>query len=579
MQKYINLITVQFFLLLLNHSFSQHNPGMDCLTCHPAYKLGGTVFTDTNASAVSAGTPLTLFRSDGSSITIDNTNQHGNFYSTSADDGNYQIKLGNVRSKTWHKLPDQKSCNTCHKLGGNLSSTRKKSMHLYHTSIPSDNACTHCHHFPASMHISQVKTGGVLSIQKEIPSPQQSRVIIGSNQYVFDPAAHSISTIRPDIFAPGYFSMFDVILAVANANSIPIEYYWDDSCKTHWIMKINNVVNEYWYHWSYDIKSGNTTELNYRRANRWDEALWRPGVWIKIVSGENVAEIKKEYKEEITREKQFGHMIPSVRISINPTNYKGNPPGSGRITVSKEFANVQITPHNVRSTGFPSPYSKPFQPEVVTSMDILYSLMDQGKLNVVTGAFFNNFAQNHIDSYYMVEMGFPGIGTAHHSGRQGFVYTTENGAYNRLPNNADAKMHMLSDINVIHAPDFSYWRWIELGNPYYESAEPDVNTSVTDESVIEDYNSIDRGFNLHAPYPNPFNGSLNLSFNIFEPGFVNISIYNLLGQKITTLVDRLFENIGIQKLVWNPQNVSSGIYCVMMKYENSKQERRIIYLK
>jgi len=575
--RFIRVIFIlSFSIVFFQRIFAQHNPGSDCFSCHSNFKLGGTIFVDTLGISIASGIPISLVKSDGNTITLDNSNSNGNIYSLTTQDGLYQIKIGNYLSRTWHKLPELKSCNTCHITGGNGSVTRTKLFPKLHTAIPSDNNCRGCHHFPASMNLTQLRTPSVLISAHSASTVQTSQVRILSNNFSFYPNQYSITTVRPDIFDSSYYSMFDVILAVARKNNIPIEYYFDDSCKTHFITKINNVSGNYWYHFSYDAGSGNSGEIQFKRANRWDEALWRPGVWIQVVQGENLAEIRKEYIEEIQRENSQGHLIPSVRFAINPSNYKGNPPESHRITVSKEFRNVLVTPHNWRTKEFPSPYSKPFKSGVVTSLDIPLSLMDQGLLNAVTGVFYNYFAQNYIDSYYLVELGFPGIGTVHSSGRQGIVYITENGSFNTLPNGADNKLHMTCDINVIHAPDFSYWRWIELGNPYYENQEP---TKIEEELINEDYNSISRGFNLYPPYPNPFNGQVNISFNIFHPGDVNISIYNLLGEKITTLLEKTVENIGIQKLEWIPDNIPSGMYIIAMKYNNNTQERNLVYLK
>ncbi|MFH0991476.1 MAG: T9SS type A sorting domain-containing protein [bacterium] len=209
-------------------------------------------------------------------------------------------------------------------------------------------------------------------------------------------------------------------------------------------------------------------------------------------------------------------------------------------------------------------------------MDILLSLKDHGKLNVVTGVFYSYFAQHYIDSYYIVEVGFPDVGVAHSSGRQGIVYVTENGTPNTLPNGADGKLHMTCDINVIHAPDFSTWRWAELGNPYYETNAP---TGLFERSITEDYEAISRGFNLHEPYPNPFNGSVNLSFALFEPGRVTIEVFNLLGKKVTTLLDSIIEDVGIHRLSWQPSDVPSSSYFIVLSYNQNKQTRRVIYLR
>ena len=159
---------------------------------------------------------------------------------------------------------------------------------------------------------------------------------------------------------------------------------------------------------------------------------------------------------------------------------------------------------------------------------------------------------NYLQSYYVVELGFPTIGSAHASGRQGIVYVTENGNFFNLPNNANRTFHITSDIAVLHAPDFSVWRWIELGNPYYEDELP---TSIQNPTIAEDYDALPLGFNLHAPYPNPFNSNLNLSFNIFEPNNTNIEIIDALGRKIITIYDDYVQNIGVHKLIWEPKNI------------------------
>jgi hypothetical protein len=200
--------------------------------------------------------------------------------------------------------------------------------------------------------------------------------------------------------------------------------------------------------------------------------------------------------------------------------------------------------------------------------------VDQGKLTVTTGVFYSYFNSNHIDSYYIVEMGFPGEGTAHASGRHGFTYSTGNGTNFRLANGADNKFHMTSDIAVLHAPDFSQWRWTELGNPYYE----DELTSLT-RSVIEDHDAMDRGFNLHEPYPNPLtNGPMSISFNIFEPGNVRLEFIGSDGRILEVLYENRADNLGIHTIQWQPAQLSSGSYYLRMIYNGHQQVRRIAIL-
>jgi len=559
-------------------SQAKHYTGENCFRCHSNFKAAGSVYQDSEGQIPFAGAKISFVNVNGGEIVIGDSDTVGNIYTSVLPDGCYLIRLGEISSRTWHSIPLQGGCNACHLPDKGNDTGDTIQLHQYHTAIPSDNNCTNCHHFPASMSYDRLTAPGVLNATAEsIPLPASFVEIMGV-QYPFEPNEYNILTLRPDIFAPGWFSMFDVILAVAEKNGINIDYYYDESRKTHFITSVDGVEADYWYHFSYDAGTGSNNELRFRRAYRWDEALWRSGVSVRIVTGEDLWEIKSEYLEEIEREKILGHVIPNVSISINPSNYQENPSGSGRITVKRTFANVEVTPHNLRATGYPSPYSKPFQPGVITSIDVLLSLKDKGMLDVVTSVFYNHFAGHYIDSYYVVELGFPGVGTAHSSGRQGFVYTISNGTPNRLTNNADRKFHMTSDISVVHAPDFCTWRWAELGEPYYESNDP--TTSVEDERrILEDYESIGRGFNLHAPLPNPFNETCTIPFNVFLPGHMSLTIHNSLGQKVGIVFSGNIENIGFQSIRWTPEDISSGVYFIVMENAISSQVKSVTYVK
>jgi hypothetical protein len=76
-------------------------------------------------------------------------------------------------------------------------------------------------------------------------------------------------------------------------------------------------------------------------------------------------------------------------------------------------------------------------------------------------------------------------------------------------------------------------------------------------------------------YPNPFNPTTTISFNIDNESDVSITVYNVKGQKVTTLVDKHFEN-GSHTVTWNGKDsknksVSSGIYFYKLNVNNKTE--------
>jgi len=88
---------------------------------------------------------------------------------------------------------------------------------------------------------------------------------------------------------------------------------------------------------------------------------------------------------------------------------------------------------------------------------------------------------------------------------------------------------------------------------------------------------------LYQNYPNPFNSSTNIKYFISENSNVDLSIYNLLGQKVAVLVD-IFETAGEKSIYWNGKNfngqkVNAGIYFISLKTKSGTQSRRMLILE
>ncbi len=104
-------------------------------------------------------------------------------------------------------------------------------------------------------------------------------------------------------------------------------------------------------------------------------------------------------------------------------------------------------------------------------------------------------------------------------------------------------------------------------------------TSVKEESVVP------LTYELYQNYPNPFNPTTTIQYSIADKGLtrVQLTVYNVLGQTVKTLVDD-YASQGIYRVVWNGRNesgnmVASGVYFYMLKTNSFIQTKKMLLLK
>ncbi|MBZ0201021.1 MAG: T9SS type A sorting domain-containing protein [Ignavibacteriaceae bacterium] len=85
-------------------------------------------------------------------------------------------------------------------------------------------------------------------------------------------------------------------------------------------------------------------------------------------------------------------------------------------------------------------------------------------------------------------------------------------------------------------------------------------------------------FSLKQNYPNPFNPTTQINFSIPKTENVKLDVYNLLGQKVASLVnDNL--SAGSYTTDWNAENLSSGTYIYKMTAGNIVQSKKMVLIK
>ena len=100
---------------------------------------------------------------------------------------------------------------------------------------------------------------------------------------------------------------------------------------------------------------------------------------------------------------------------------------------------------------------------------------------------------------------------------------------------------------------------------------------------ISNSNSISDRFLLNDNYPNPFNPLTTINYNIPVDGFVNITIYDMMGRVVKTLVN-ISQTAGFKSVQWNATNdrndpVSTGLYLYTIQAGNFRQTKKMVLLK
>ena len=106
------------------------------------------------------------------------------------------------------------------------------------------------------------------------------------------------------------------------------------------------------------------------------------------------------------------------------------------------------------------------------------------------------------------------------------------------------------------------------------------------ENILASYNdteSLLKTFMLYPNYPNPFNPTTTIRYNLLQSSLVNITIYDMMGRKIKTLINQS-QDAGQRSIVWKATNdfghpVSTGIYLYQIHAGDNIQTKKMIFLK
>ncbi|MBN1352973.1 T9SS type A sorting domain-containing protein [candidate division KSB1 bacterium] len=97
-------------------------------------------------------------------------------------------------------------------------------------------------------------------------------------------------------------------------------------------------------------------------------------------------------------------------------------------------------------------------------------------------------------------------------------------------------------------------------------------------SVSTHYTPAPVNFAMHQNYPNPFNPTTEIRYQLSKDAKISLSIYNSMGQKIATLVERK-QTAGNHRVTWDASKAASGVYFCRMKAEGFNKTMKMLLLK
>ena len=168
----------------------------------------------------------------------------------------------------------------------------------------------------------------------------------------------------------------------------------------------------------------------------------------------------------------------------------------------------------------------------------------------------------------------------------------------------DSLLIYLSDENV---PDYIYTGENWADSDYYIQLDSDVDYSdkslrfcvVTDDSFgykgvqindvgalsgTSDFNlsnkiSLPNKMSISQNHPNPFNPATEFNFSISNPSNISLIIYNLKGDLVDGIIDNKYYNAGKFSIMYEPSNLSSGVYFYQLTDGQNIINKKMIYLK
>jgi hypothetical protein len=136
----------------------------------------------------------------------------------------------------------------------------------------------------------------------------------------------------------------------------------------------------------------------------------------------------------------------------------------------------------------------------------------------------------------------------------------------------DNKILLFYDVRAYYSPSSAY------SDPYFEAVYGIANAiNISDNIKMQTSEEVPTEYSI-SNYPNPFNPTTTIDYQLPKSGFVTLKVYDMLGKEVATLVNESKAS-GYYKVNFNASKLSSGIYVYKLTGSNVNISKKMILMK
>jgi hypothetical protein len=164
-----------------------------------------------------------------------------------------------------------------------------------------------------------------------------------------------------------------------------------------------------------------------------------------------------------------------------------------------------------------------------------------------------------------------------HTDRDGQEYTQSTSS---IPINADADQSIAPSWDSLADHPVTIYLDNNRDGVFEDSMTADIALGVGDNPQGV---PLPKSYHLGQNYPNPFNPTTTIEFTLPIRSQVNLTVYNILGQKVATLVDGV-RPAGTYSIEWNGTSssgtpVATGVYFYRMRTDKFTESKKMLFLR